>query len=300
MVEEQTGTDMIFEEQEKNSETQEIILGDPEGNFPEESNLDPEVQENAPEINEVDPEVQENAPEINEANPEVQENAPGINKADPGEHDNTGETEKVENIESSVETENKTEETELQEPVKHQNPNVKWYILQAYSGYEGRVEQTIREKLRIKGIEHLVDEIFIPSEDITRTKEGKKRKVNQKYFPGYVLIHMELTPELWHLLMDVNRVSGFIGGTPQKPLPLDEKELEEIRSQVNEGFQQKATEDEYSVGQKVTITEGSFGNFSGTIDEINLERRKLKVLVSIFGRPTPVEVEFENVKHVVE
>jgi len=286
MVEEQTGTDMIFEEQEKNSETQEIILDDPEGNLPEESNLDPGVQENAPEINESDPEVQENAPSINEA--------------DPGERDNTGETEKVENIESSVETENQTEETELQEPVKHQNPNVKWYILQAYSGYEGRVEQTIREKLRIKGIEHLVDEIFIPSEDITRTKDGKKRKVNQKYFPGYVLIHMELTPELWHLLMDVNRVSGFIGGTPQKPLPLDEKELEEIRSQVNEGFQQKATEDEYSVGQKVTITEGSFGNFSGTIDEVNLERRKLKVLVSIFGRPTPVEVEFENVKHVVE
>jgi len=268
MVEEQTGTDMIFEEQEKNLETQEIILGDPEGNLPEESNLDPEVQENAPEINE----------------------------ADPGEHDNTGETEKVENVESSVET----EETESQVAEKPKNPNAKWYILQAYSGYEGRVEQTIREKLRIKGIEHLVDEIFIPSEDITRTKEGKKRKVNQKYFPGYVLIHMDLTPELWHLLMDINRVSGFIGGTPQKPLPLDEKELEEIRSQVNEGFQQKATEDEYSVGQKVTIIEGSFGNFSGTIDEVNLERRKLKVLVSIFGRPTPVEVEFENVKHVVE
>ena len=263
---------MIFEEQEKNSETQEIILGDPEGNLPEESNLDPEVQENAPEINE----------------------------ADPGEYDNTDETEKVENIESSVETENQTKETELQEPVKPQNPNVKWYILQAYSGYEGRVEQTIREKLRISGLEHLVDEIFIPSEDIIRTKEGKKRKVNQKYFPGYVLIHMELTPELWHLLMDINRVSGFIGGTQKKPLPLDEKELEEIRSQVNEGFQQKATEDEYSVGQKVTITEGSFGNFSGTIDEVNLERRKLKVLVSIFGRPTPVEVEFENVKHLVE
>ena len=272
MVEEQTGTDMIFEEQEKNSETQEIILGDPEGNLPEESNLDPEVQENAP----------------------------GINEADPLEQKDATTTEMVETVENSMETVSQTEETVSQVAEKPQNPNVKWYILQAYSGYEGRVEQTIREKLRIKGIEHLVDEIFIPSEDITRTKEGKKRKVNQKYFPGYVLIRMELTPELWHLLMDVNRVSGFIGGTQQKPLPLDEKELEEIRSQVNEGFQQKATEDEYSVGQKVTITEGSFGNFSGTIDEVNLERRKLKVLVSIFGRPTPVEVEFENVKHVVE
>ncbi len=286
MVEEQTGTEMLFEEQEKNTETQEINSDDQEDNLSEETDVDLEVQENAP--------------EINEADPEVQENAPGINEADPGEIDNTGETEKVENIESSVETENQTEETESQVAEKPQNPNVKWYILQAYSGYEGRVEQTIREKLRIKGIEHLVDEIFIPSEDITRTKEGKKRKVNQKYFPGYVLIHMELTPELWHLLMNVNRVSGFIGGTKQNPLPLDEKELEEIRSQVNEGFQQKATEDEYSVGQKVTITEGSFGNFSGTIDEVNLERRKLKVLVSIFGRPTPVEVEFVNVKHVVE
>jgi len=286
MVEEQTGTEMLFEEQEKNTETQEINSDDQEDNLSEETDVDLEVQENAP--------------EINEADPEVQENAPGINEADPGEIDNTGETEKVENIESSVETENQTEETESQVAEKPQNPNVKWYILQAYSGYEGRVEQTIREKLRIKGIEHLVDEIFIPSEDIIRTKEGKKRKVNQKYFPGYVLIHMELTPELWHLLMNVNRVSGFIGGTQKKPLPLEEKELEEIRSQVNEGFQQKATEDEYSVGQKVTITEGSFGNFSGTIDEVNLERRKLKVLVSIFGRPTPVEVEFENVKHVVE
>ena len=266
MVEEETETDMVFEEQEKNSETQGIILKDPEGN-----NSDPEVQENPSERNE----------------------------ANHGEHDYTDVTDKVETI-NSVDTEILMDETESQVEVKSKNPNVKWYILQAYSGYEGRVEQTIREKLKIKGMEHLVDEIFIPSEDIIHTKEGKKRKVNQKYFPGYVLIHMELTPELWHLLMEVNRVSGFIGGTPKNPLPLEDKELEDIRFQVNEGFQQKATEDEFTVGQKVTIIEGSFGNFSGTIDEVNLERRKLKVLVSIFGRPTPVEVEFENVKHVVE
>jgi len=200
----------------------------------------------------------------------------------------------------AAETTEEAEDIEAQIPEKPKNPNAKWYILQAYSGYEGRVEQTIQEKLKIEGLEHLVDEIFIPSEEVIRTKDGKKRKVNQKYFPGYVLVHMELTPALWHLLMDVNRVSGFIGGTQKNPLPLDERELEEIRSQVNERFQQKATEEEFSLGQKVTITEGSFGNFSGTIDEINLERRKLKVLVSIFGRPTPVEVEFEKVKHVLE
>ena len=216
------------------------------------------------------------------------------------EQDNFQKAEKVTAEENPVNTKNLSEETEPQEHAKPQNPNAKWYILQAYAGYEGKVEQTINEKLRIKGIEHLVDEIFIPSEDIIRTKDGKKRKVNQKYFPGYVMIRMELTSELWHLLMDVNRVSGFIGGTQKDPLPLDERELEEIRSQVDEGFQQKATEDEFTVGQQVTITEGSFGNFSGIIDEVNLERRKLKVLVSIFGRPTPVEVEFDNVKHTVE
>jgi len=257
-VEEQTGTEMVLEEQKEIAETEDSTL--------EEQHSD------APDVSTVDAAVQSDVPET---------------EADPTS-DNTAETaEQAEGIEAQI-------------PEKPINPNAKWYILQAYSGYEGRVEQTINEKLKIEGLEHLVDEIFIPSEDVIRTKEGKKRKVNQKYFPGYVLINMELTPALWHLLMDVNRVSGFIGGTQKNPLPLDERELETIRSQVNERFQQKATEDEFSLGQKVTITEGSFGNFSGTIDEINLERRKLKVLVSIFGRPTPVEVEFEKVKHVVE
>ncbi len=189
-------------------------------------------------------------------------------------------------------------ESENTVPLKPKNPNAKWYILQAYTGYETRVEQTIREKLRIQDLEHLIEEIFIPSEDIVRTKGGKKRKINQKYFPGYVLIHMELTPDLWHLLMSIDRVSGFVGGTAKAPLPLDERELEEIRSHISEGFQQAASEEEYNVGQKVMITEGPFSNFNGVIDEISGERKKLKVLVSIFGRPTPVEVEFEKVKNV--
>jgi transcriptional antiterminator NusG len=272
IVEDQTGTEMVLEEQNETAETQDSTLG--------------EQQNDAPEVSTDDTETQTDVPEVSADGTEAQTDAPVI-ETEPSA-DNTAETaEEAEDIEAQI-------------PEKPKNPNAKWYILQAYSGYEGRVEQTIQEKLRIEGLEHLVDEIFIPSEDVVRTKDGKKRKVNQKYFPGYVLINMELTPALWHLLMDVNRVSGFIGGTQKNPLPLDERELETIRSQVNERFQQKATEEEFSLGQKVTITEGSFGNFSGTIDEINLERRKLKVLVSIFGRPTPVEVEFEKVKHVVE
>ncbi|MEC9011958.1 MAG: transcription termination/antitermination protein NusG [SAR324 cluster bacterium] len=259
---------MVLEEQKETAETQDSTLG--------------EQQNDAQEVSTDETEAQGNAPEDCADKTEAQE----IEAGPVADH--------------AAETTEEAEDIEAQIPEKPKNPNAKWYILQAYSGYEGRVEQTIQEKLKIEGLEHLVDEIFIPSEEVIRTKDGKKRKVNQKYFPGYVLVHMELTPALWHLLMDVNRVSGFIGGTQKNPLPLEERELEEIRSQVNERSQQKATEEEFSLGQKVTITEGSFGNFSGTIDEINLERRKLKVLVSIFGRPTPVEVEFEKVKHVLE
>lgn len=193
-----------------------------------------------------------------------------------------------------------TAEAATPEPEPPRNPNAKWYILQAHTGYEGRVEQTIREKLRIKGLGELVDEIFIPSEEIVRTKGGKQRRVNQKYFPGYILIRMELKPELWHLLNDIDRISGFVGGTQRDPLPMDEEELNAIKEQVNEGFQQMAAEEEYVIGQKVTITEGPFNGFNGSIDEINTEREKLKVLVSIFGRPTPVEVEFDKVKNVEE
>ena len=180
--------------------------------------------------------------------------------------------------------------------MSEENAEFKWYILQAYAGYESRVEKMVREQLRLKKLEDLVGDIFIPSEDVVKTKGGKKRTVNQKYFPGYILIKMNLTNDLWHLLMGVNRVSGFVGGTPRNPLPLNEKELEAIYSQIDKGAQQAAIQEEYEIGQKVTITEGPFSNFSGTIDEINREKSKLKVLVSIFGRPTPVEVEFDKVK----
>ena len=286
---------MVIEEQKDTLESTESSLEKQEENIQDVTAVESGLEEYAENTNDIS-ELEENSENqqgisaldqeegtVYNAEDEVKENA-----------DQNAEVPVIENSETQVEA------PEDEASKKPQNPNAKWYILQAYAGYEGRVEQTINEKLKIEGLEHLVDEIFIPSEDIVRTKDGQKRKVNQKYFPGYVLVRMELTPELWHLLMEINRVSGFIGGTQKKPLPLDDTELEKIRSQISEGSQQKATEDEFLIGQKVTITEGSFGNFSGTIDEINQDRRKLKVLVSIFGRPTPVEVEFDKVKHVLE
>ena len=286
---------MVIEEQKDTLESTESSLEKQEENIQEitaaETGLE-EFAENADDTNA----LEENSENRQSNSALEQEESSGDNAEDEVQEngDQNAEVPVIENAETEVESSKDVE------PQKPQNPNAKWYILQAYAGYEGRVEQTIKEKLKIEGLEHLVDEIFIPSEDIVRTKDGQKRKVNQKYFPGYVLVQMELTPELWHLLMEINRVSGFIGGTQKNPLPLDDSELEKIRSQISEGSQQKATEDEFLVGQKVTITEGSFGNFSGIIDEINQERRKLKVLVSIFGRPTPVEVEFDKVKHVLE
>ena len=286
---------MVIEEQKDTLESTESSLEKQEENIQDVTAVESELEEHVENSNN-NSKIEENSENQQGISALEQEEGSVYNAEDEIKEnaDQNAEVPVIENSETQVDA------PENEEPNKPQNPNAKWYILQAYAGYEGRVEQTIIEKLKIEGLEHLVDEIFIPSEDIVRTKDGQKRKVNQKYFPGYVLVRMELTPELWHLLMEINRVSGFIGGTQKKPLPLDDTELEKIRSQISEGSQQKATEDEFLIGQKVTITEGSFGNFSGTIDEINQDRRKLKVLVSIFGRPTPVEVEFDKVKHVLE
>jgi transcriptional antiterminator NusG len=187
-----------------------------------------------------------------------------------------------------------TEQTQAAPPVS--NPDYKWYILQTYSGFEHRVEKTIKEKLKVQKLEELVEEIFVPSEDVERVKNGKKRKIHVIYYPGYVLVKAKLTDELWHLLMDVPRVAGFVGGTNRDPKPLQDNELGEIRSQMTQGIRQAAIRDEFEVGQVVVVIDGPFANFSGRIDEVNVEKSKLRVLISILGRSTPVELDFDKVK----
>jgi transcriptional antiterminator NusG len=176
------------------------------------------------------------------------------------------------------------------------NPDYKWYILQTYSGFEHRVEKTIHEKLKVSKLQELVEEIFVPSEDVERVKNGKKRKIHVIYYPGYVLVKAKLTDELWHLLMDVPRVAGFVGGTNRDPKPLQESELGDIRSQMTQGIRQAAIRDEFEVGQQVVVIDGPFANFGGRIDEVNVEKSKLRVLISILGRSTPVELDFDKVK----
>jgi transcriptional antiterminator NusG len=186
--------------------------------------------------------------------------------------------------------------TEQVAPPRVEVPNAKWYILQTYSGFENRVEKTIHEKLKVSKLEHLVEEIFVPGEDVTRVKNGRKRKVHVIYYPGYVLIKMDLTDELWHLLMDIPRVSGFVGGTNREPQALEENELGAIRSNLDEGLHETVLRDEFELGQQVVVIDGPFANFSGKIDEVNSEKSKLRVLISILGRSTPVELDFDKVK----
>jgi transcriptional antiterminator NusG len=188
-----------------------------------------------------------------------------------------------------------TEQTQAAPPPESR-PDYKWYILQTYSGFEHRVEKTIKEKLKVAKLEELVEEIFVPSEDVERVKNGKKRKIHVIYYPGYVLVKAKLTDELWHLLMDVPRVAGFVGGTNRDPKPLEEDELGEIRSQMTQGIRQAAIREEFEVGQQVIVIDGPFANFSGRIDEVNVEKNKLRVLISILGRSTPVELDFDKVK----
>lgn len=175
-------------------------------------------------------------------------------------------------------------------------PEYKWYILQAYAGQEKKVEKLIMNQLKIKKMESLVEEIFIPSEEVTSKKGGKTRTAQVTYFPGYILVKMALTSDLWHVLCGTPKVSGFVGGTREKPLPVSEKELEDIRSQIKEGIKQAEIDSTFTVGQKVIVTEGPFADFNGVIENVDYEHSKLTVLVSIFGRSTPLELEYDKVR----
>lgn len=176
------------------------------------------------------------------------------------------------------------------------NSEYKWYILQAYAGHENKVKQLIESQLKVKKMTELVEEIFIPSEEVTTKKNGKTRTNHVTYFPGYILIKMQLTDNLWHVLRSVPKVSGFIGGEQNNPLPVSEKELAEIRGQIQSGLKQAEIDSTFSSGQKVLVIEGPFAEFNGIIDAVDQERSKLTVLVSIFGRSTPLELEFDKVK----
>lgn len=171
----------------------------------------------------------------------------------------------------------------------------RWYIVNTLSGYEHKVSQLIKDHASKKGVENLFEEIVVPVENVTEVKKGKKVISEKKIFPGYILVKMELNDLSWNLVKNIPRVSGFLGGSG-RPVPISEREAMSVLQQVEEGSVAKDVEITFAVGETIKINEGPFQTFTGVVDDVDSARKRLKVSVSIFGRATPVELEFTQVE----
>ncbi|RMH17367.1 MAG: transcription termination/antitermination protein NusG [Gammaproteobacteria bacterium] len=171
-----------------------------------------------------------------------------------------------------------------------------WYVVQAYSGFEKQVARSLKERVAIQGMEDKFGEILVPTEDVVEMRGGQKRKSERKFFPGYVLVQMEMDEEAWHLVRNVPKVLGFIGGTSEHPTPISDREAEAILERIQEGVEKPRPKTLYEPGEVVRVVDGPFNDFSGTVEEVDYERNRLRVSVMIFGRSTPVDLEFSQVE----
>lgn len=174
---------------------------------------------------------------------------------------------------------------------------MRWYIIHAYSNFEQKVVASIEEQARQKGLEHLIEQILVPVEKVVEVRKGRKVDAERKFFPGYVLARMEMTDEAYHLIKNTPKVTGFLG-TESKPLPITNKEADRILNQVQEGVDRPKPSITFEIGENVRVSDGPFASFSGTVEEVDEERARLKVEVSIFGRATPVDLEYGQVEKV--
>lgn len=174
----------------------------------------------------------------------------------------------------------------------------RWYVVHAYSGYEKHVMRSLQERVKLAGKEEEFGEILVPTEEVVEMRAGQKRKSERKFFPGYVLVQMEMNDGTWHLVKDTPRVMGFIGGTADKPAPITDREAEAILKRVANTGDKPKPKTLFEPGETVRVTDGPFVDFNGTVEEVNYEKSRLQVAVSIFGRLTPVELEFGQVEKV--
>lgn len=172
----------------------------------------------------------------------------------------------------------------------------RWYVVQAYSGYENKVKLAVEERVQRLGMQDLFEDILVPTEEVVEMREGQKRKSERKFFPGYVLVKMEMNDDSWHLIKDTPRVLGFIGGTSDRPAPITEKEVDNILQRVQDGVEKPRPKTLFEVGEIVRVIDGPFNDFNGAVEEVNYEKNKLRVAVLIFGRSTPVELDFGQVE----
>lgn len=173
----------------------------------------------------------------------------------------------------------------------------KFYVVHTYSGYENRVKQTIEERIRQQGLEEEFGEVLIPTEQVVEMVRGERRTSKRKFFPGYILVEMEMNPKTWHLVRTIPRVSGFVGGRqPEDIPPVSKEEVERLTSQMTEGALKPKPKVQFENGDTVRVVDGPFAGFNGTVEEVSPEKGRLRVLVSIFGRATPVELDFMQVE----
>ena len=173
---------------------------------------------------------------------------------------------------------------------------MRWYVVHAYSGFENRVKQSLVERVARSGLEDKFGEILVPTEEVVEMREGQKRRSERKFFPGYVLVHMDMDDDTWHMVKDVPKVLGFIGGTSDRPAPITDREAEAILQRVQEGAEKPRPKVLFEPGEVVRVTDGPFNDFNGVVEEVNYEKSKLRVAVMIFGRSTPVDLDFGQVE----
>lgn len=174
--------------------------------------------------------------------------------------------------------------------------DLRWYVVHAYSGMEKAVERNIRERIVQSGMEAKFGRILVPTEEVVEVKNGQKRTTERKFFPGYVLVEMVMDDDTWHLVKHTNKVTGFVGGARNRPAPISEAEVQKIVSQMQDGTDKPRHKVEFEVGELVRVKEGPFADFNGSVEEVNYEKNRVTVAVTIFGRSTPVELEFSQIE----
>jgi transcription termination/antitermination protein NusG len=176
--------------------------------------------------------------------------------------------------------------------------NLRWYVVHAYSGMEKAVERNLRERIDRAGMQDKFGRILVPTEEVVELKNGKKSVTERRLFPGYVLVEMEMADDTWHLIKHTSKVTGFVGGARNRPAPISEAEVNKIVNQMQEGVDKPRPKVEWIVGELVRVKEGPFTDFNGAVEEVNYEKSKVRVSVTIFGRSTPVELDFAQVEKV--
>lgn len=173
---------------------------------------------------------------------------------------------------------------------------MRWYVVHAYSGQEKSIQAALQERIRRSGLADKFGQVLVPTEEVVEMKKGQKALSERRFFPGYILVQMEMTDDTWHLVKSTPKITGFIGGTANKPAPVPDKEVEHILQQVQEGVEKPRPKVLFEPGESVRVIDGPFNEFAGTVEEVNYEKSKLRVSVLIFGRSTPVELDFAQVE----